>query len=166
MGEAEKVTLPAAFVLGLMIGRRVKARVEYVEPKITFIPRPQGGQAQSIGFREFTNKLRDELAKMGIPPQAASSIAGELASSQEVKAFIALMGEREDIIQILSSAPKSLENGQISSMTYQEITRRYMNRLIEVEKELSDVQSKLDEAISGIINRAEALIRQGFSSPQ
>lgn len=104
---------------------------------------------------------------MGIPPpQAASSIAGELASSQEVKAFIALMGEREDIIQILSSAPKSLENGQISSMTYQEITRRYMNRLIEVEKELSDVQSKLDEAISGIINRAEALIRQGFSSPQ
>ena len=158
MSDVEKVTLPAAFLLGLMIGRRVKARVEYVEPKIIFIPRSQGAQAQSIGFKEFIGKLRDELIRMGMPAQVALAIVNELASSQEIKSFIELMSERDDIIQILNNASKALENGQISSMTYQEITRRYMYRLIEVEKRLKDVQSRLDDVISSIINKAESLM--------
>ena len=158
MSEVEKVTLPAAFLLGLMIGRKVKARVEYIEPKITFIPRSQDAQTQSIGFREFTSRLKDELAK-SMSPQVASIIVNELVSSQEVRSFIELMSERDEIIQILNNASKAIENGQISSMTYQEIARRYMNRLIEVERELKDVQSRLDDVISGIINKAEALLR-------
>lgn len=158
MSDVEKVTLPAAFLLGLMIGRRVKARVEYVEPKIIFIPRSQGAQAQGIGFREFIGKLKDELIRMGMPDKVASGIVNELASSQEVKSFIELMSERDDIIQILNNASKALENGQISSMTYQEITRRYMYRLIEVERKLKDLQSRLDDVISSIINKAESLM--------
>ena len=79
MGEVEKVTLPAAFLLGLMIGRKVKARVEYIEPKITFIPKSQGAQVQSVGFREFASRLKDELTRMGMPPQAASIIVTPLS---------------------------------------------------------------------------------------
>lgn len=69
MGEAEKVTLPAAFVLGLMIGRRVKARVEYVEPKITFIPRPpQAARPRASGLGNSLINSETSSQRWAFPP--------------------------------------------------------------------------------------------------
>ena len=134
-------TLAAAFVLGLLYGRRAKPQEVQVPPKIVYVPL---AYAES-GASGLVFNLEERLRLSGLaggPLDEIIKVADELYSA---------MRRREECLQMLFLASKALNELRISPSTYRAITRRYLTQLVELEKAIEERQAALARALSWLL---------------
>ena len=137
--EVERYSLPLTFFVGFLLGRTIWSKVERVEPRIVYIP-PSQVNANIVG-----------------DPQLAQAIR-ELQEVPAVKKYVEALGEREKALLMLRLANKALEEGRISAHTFQALTRKYLYRLVEVEREIERLKPEIENIANVFKHKIEMLL--------
>lgn len=150
-----------AFLLGVLLGRRVGARVVEVPPKLVFLP------VSSLEGVNPSDVFIRTLVQAGVPQPLAQAIYAELSSLPPVKRAMELWEARERAYRLLALANKALEEGRISVDVYHQIVRRYMSLLAEVERDAEKVEEEARRATQVALKRllTVASTPPGLSSP-
>lgn len=143
MAEGERYTLPLTFFSAFLLGRAIWAKEERVEPRIVFVP------LQTVDQIAGAQPSAQGLAAL----QEVGRYLQELQSSPALRRYIEALKEREEAVRMLKLANKALEDGRISTPMFQNITRRYLQRLIEIEKDIDNIEKELYEIVNKINQR-------------
>jgi len=147
--------------LGLLLGRRVGARVVEVPRKLVFLP------ASSLEGADPSGVFIKTLVEAGVPQPLAQALYAELSSHPAVREVVKLWRTRERAYRILALANKALEEGRISVDVYHQIVRRYMSLLAEAERDAERAEEEARSAVAEVLKRflSVAGTSPGLSSP-
>lgn len=137
--SSEKYSLPLAFFVGFLLGRTIWSKVEKVEPRVVFIPPSQSS------------------VDINVDPQLAQ-VVKELQDVPAVKRYLEALYERERALWALKMANKALEEGRISAHTFQALTRKYLYRLVEVEREIERLKPEIENIANVFKHKIEMLL--------
>lgn len=130
-------TLTTAFVLGLLYGRKAKPLEVQVPPKIVYIPLAVAeSSAGSLNLN-----LEERLRSLSIPEALLDAV---VRAAEEMYSAIR---EHEECIQLLFKASVALNEQRISPSTYRIITRRYLTRMVELERAIGEKKDVLANVI-------------------
>jgi len=155
------VSYVGAFLLGVLLGRRVGAKAVEVPPKLVFLP------TSSLEGADPSDAFIKTLVQAGVPQPLAQAVYAELSSLPAVKRALELWRARERAYRLLALANKTLEEGRISVDVYHQVVRRYMSLLAEVEREAERVEEEARRATLEALRRllTVAGTPPGLSSP-
>ena len=142
----EKITIPAAFVLGLLYWRKSKAISIQVNPRIIFLPL----DPELPSKPESQDKIAEELINHGIPREIADQIiakAGEVADA---------LYKLELSRWMLREASRALDERRISTKIYRSIIRRYMEEFVVTEEEIETKRAEFETILRTIVRKEPA----------
>jgi hypothetical protein len=124
----------ASFLLGLLAGRKIFAREERVEPRVMYLPPAElsGADVREVFVRS--------LVEAGVPREVAEEVYRRVLENPKVVEYVELVRRRELAVEMLELANRALEEGRISTATYQQIAYRYMRMLAEAELRLEEAE--------------------------